>query len=153
MLAVGRVRQQESRPSTSAAASASSAGNAAAQQASSCTHYVSVCACARAHTHTHTHTHTHAHTHTHSPPQDLVGPGAPTFVQQKPVERLPSGYVARAITFTHLAMLDNYVTDAGRLQPRRRTGLSRKVQSQVARQVKVCPWLMLLAPCYILYHV
>lgn len=45
--------------------------------------------------------------------------------------------MARQATFTHLLLLDNYITDAGRLHPRKRTGLGRKVQSKVVRQIKV----------------
>ena len=44
----------------------------------------------------------------------------------------------RQATFTHILLLDNYITDAGRLHPRKRTGLGRKVQNKVVRQIKVC---------------
>ena len=69
--------------------------------------------------------------------QELTQPSTPHWASEKPVTRLAPNYVQQQVSFTHLLMLDNFVTDGGRIHPRRRTGLPKKVQRNVAKQIKV----------------
>ena len=77
--------------------------------------------------------------------QDLIQsagpmPAAPPkqYSNRQHVKRMPEHVIKAEATFTNQKLLEVYVTDAGKLHPRRRTGLQAKTHRYLCRQIKVC---------------
>lgn len=62
------------------------------------------------------------------------------------LKRMPAHEVLENATFTNYEMLDNFVTDAGKLHPRRRTALQAKTHRYLNRQIKVGSADLCIAP-------
>lgn len=88
-------------------------------------------------------------------PQDLIrapadaqaaSPPPRNWAPKPQLKRMPAHEVLENATFTNYEMLDNFVTDAGKLHPRRRTALQAKTHRYLNRQIKIARIMALLPP-------